>query len=478
MLATIAGPISSSLGSFSYMSWIAAMFPIGCSISQPLSGHLTDIFGRRKGLIVCYGLFATGTLACGLSGHTLWIFLTGRAVQGIGGGALASITSFIETDLVPMRKRPLIEGIGNVAFGATLAFGGIYGGSINDAIGWRWAFLIQAPVIVLNGIWVILMVKIPRDKESSTRCSVDYIGCTLLVLIITFFQYGMNAGSSESWKTPLVIASLAIAGLGLVIFLFWDSVKAKNPVIPLRLLLERTIASSQLSFFFTSAAAINIMFYVPIYLQLLGYSARDSGLRFIPYAVTFGFGSFAAGALVQISGRYYWVNIVVQAASVTGVVLLCTLTQYTPAWAPFIYLSLLGLGFGGAYVTRLMGILTSVDEEKQAVIQASSWTVSSTGYTVGIAAGSAIFQKLSLNHLQVILSGQPELLANIRNSFEALSDLSGLEKEVVIAVYLKAVKGVFFLAVGEVAFAAVVSLFMKNNKLSGDSDEKVSEEVS
>ena len=139
MLATISASISSSFGSFSKLSWIATTFSIGASISQPLSGHLTDVFGRRKGLVLCYGLFAIGTLACGLSEHRLWMFLSGRVVQGLGGGALCSITSFIESDLVPLRKRALIEGIGNIAYGATLALGGVYGGSINEAIGWKWA---------------------------------------------------------------------------------------------------------------------------------------------------------------------------------------------------------------------------------------------------------------------------------------------------------------------------------------------------
>jgi MFS family permease len=136
MLAIISSPISSSFGSFTQLSWILTTMTIGQAISQPLSGHLTDIFGRRKGLIVCYILFIIGTLQCGLSTH-LWLFLTGRIIQGLGTGSLASITSFIESDLVPLRKRALIEGIGNVAYGATLALGGIYGGAINEAIGWK-----------------------------------------------------------------------------------------------------------------------------------------------------------------------------------------------------------------------------------------------------------------------------------------------------------------------------------------------------
>lgn len=476
MLATISASISSSFGSFSKLSWIATTFSIGASISQPLSGHLTDVFGRRKGLVLCYGLFAIGTLACGLSEHHLWMFLSGRVIQGLGGGALCSITSFIESDLVPLRKRALIEGIGNIAYGATLALGGVYGGSINEAIGWKWAFLIQVPFIVFDATLVILVVKVGRNRSNSVSRSIDYIGCGLLLLAIVSFQYGMNSGSTGVWNTPLVITALVVAGVGFAVFLYWDFAQATNPVVPIRLLLQRTISSSQLSFFFASAASISIMYYVPIYIQVLGSTTGQSGLRFIPYAIAFGLGSFAVGFLVKISGRYYYVNLFVQLSSVLGAILLCTMSQNTPAWALFLYLALLGLGLGGAYVTRLMGILSSANDETQAVIQAASWTVESTGATIGIATGSAVFQKLSLSRLQIILSGQPEVLSRIQGSFEALPNLRGSMKEAVIEVYLKAVRGVLFLALGGMVFAAVSSLFMKNNKISDESE--VSDEKS
>jgi MFS family permease len=468
MLATISSPISSSFGAFEQLSWILTAYAIGSAISQPLSGHLTDIFGRRKGLVVCYILFTLGTLLCGLSTH-LWLFLTGRIIQGLGGGALASITSFIESDLVPLRKRALIEGIGNIAFGATLALGGIYGGAINHAIGWKWAFLIQVPVIALDAILVICSIRIPnKEHKSSSSGSIDYIGCVLLLLSIIFFQYGLNAGSSVSWNTPLVISSITLAGAGFAAFIYYDLFHASNPVLPLKACMHRTIASSQLSFFFNSAATAAILFYVPIYLQVLGISPSATGVRFIPYAIAFGLGSFAAGYLVKITGRYYLINVFIQVSSLAGAIALCTMNEHTPAAAPFIFLILLGIGFGGAYVTRLMGLLSSADSEKQAVIQAASWTISSAGFTIGIAAASAVFLKLSLGNLEVILSKQPELLSAVRGSFEAVNSLVGMEKVEVVGVYLKALRGVFYLAMGEMAVSALTSFCMEDNVINDD----------
>jgi MFS family permease len=475
MLATISSPISSSFGAFNQLSWILTTLTIGSAISVPLSGHLTDIFGRRKGLIVCYIFFIVGTLLCGLSNH-LWLFLAGRIFQGVGTGALGSITSFIESDLVPLRKRALIEGIGNVAFGATLALGGLYGGAINEAIGWKWAFLIQVPLIILDAILVLLTLRIPNEKgKSGPKESIDYIGCILLLISITSFQCGLNTGSSKSWNTPLAISSITIAGMGFAAFIYYDLFHASNPVLPLRALIQRTIASSQLSYFFNSAASASIIFYVPIYLQILGNSPSSTGLRFIPYAVTFGLGSFTAGYLVKITGRYYIINVFIQASSLAGAIGIYTLDEHTPVVAPYLYLILFGLGIGGAYVTRLIGLLSSANNEKQAVIQAASWTISSTGFAMGVTAASAVFLRLSLPGLERVLGEQPEVLSAIKASFEIINTLGGREKEEVVQIYLRALRGVFSLSMSEMAFSALISFCMENNLVSDEMDDEVNE---
>lgn len=445
---------------------------IGQAISQPLSGHLSDIFGRRKGLLVCYILFAIGTLLCGLSTH-LWTFLAGRIIQGLGTGSLASITSFIESDLVPLPKRALIEGIGNVAFGATLALGGIYGGAINEAIGWKWAFLIQVPILVVDALVVLLTLRIPNEKSNSEHPgSIDYLGCVLLLTSITFFQLGLNAGSNGSWNAPLPVSSIVISGVSFAAFIDYNLFHASNPVLPLRELMQRTIASSQLSYFFNSAASAGFLFYVPIYLQVLGSSPTSTGLRFIPYAVMFGLGSFSAGFLVKLTGRYYVVNVFIQASAVAGAIGLCTMDGNTPNFGPYLYLVLLGVGIGGAYVTRLMGLLSTADNEKQAVIQAASWTISSTGFAVGVATSSAVFLKLSLMDLERVLGQQPETLGAIKQSFEIITSLDANEKKEVVEIYLKALRGVFLLSMGEMVVSALVSLCMENNVISDETDGK------
>lgn len=124
MLATITATVAGSFGQFSRIAWVFTTYATGASIFQPLSGHLTDVFGRRSGLMVSYGLFTVVTLLCGVLSYAraLDVFLAGRVIAGLDGGSLTSTISFVESDLVPLKDR---------------ALGGFYAGSIAGSAGWQ-----------------------------------------------------------------------------------------------------------------------------------------------------------------------------------------------------------------------------------------------------------------------------------------------------------------------------------------------------
>lgn len=276
MLATITATIAGSFGDFSRIAWVSTTYAMGASISQPLSGHLTDVFGRRSGLIVSYGLFAAGTLLCGISFYakTLKMFLAGRVIAGLGGGSLMSTVSFVESDLVPLKDRALIEGIGNIVFGSVNALGGFYGGSVSGSIGWQWAFLVQLPVIVIDIALAFFLLRVPArpgaQRQPEKKITVDCVGCVCVLLTMVFLQLALNDGSNDSsWASGLVISSFIIAGGSFILLVYWDTRRAIQPVIPLRHLMKRTIAASQLSFFFNSIAVAIVIYYVPIYLEVM-----------------------------------------------------------------------------------------------------------------------------------------------------------------------------------------------------------------
>lgn len=137
IVATLSGPISSSFNSGTSFSWIATGYLIANAACQPLSGKLTDIYGRRAGLIFAFTFFAAGTAVCGFAG-TAWVMILGRVIAGMGGGCLNTVSVFVASDLIPLRRRGVWQGIGNVVFGAGMGLGGVFGGFVNDRYGWRY----------------------------------------------------------------------------------------------------------------------------------------------------------------------------------------------------------------------------------------------------------------------------------------------------------------------------------------------------
>jgi MFS family permease len=128
VVATLTGPITSTFKSGQSFSWIASGYLIANAATQPLSGKLTDIYGRRAGLIFAVTFFSIGTLICGVA-PTDKIMILGRVVAGAGGGCLNTISVFVASDLIPLRKRGLWQGIGNLVYGAGMGLGTIYVGN-------------------------------------------------------------------------------------------------------------------------------------------------------------------------------------------------------------------------------------------------------------------------------------------------------------------------------------------------------------
>ena len=232
----------------SLLSWLATGYLVANSACQPLSGKLTDIFGRRSGLLFSNFFFGVGTLICGLAPNAPTI-IAGRVIAGIGGGGLTCITTFVTSDLVPLRKRGLWQGYGNVVFGMGMGLGGIVGGGFADNVSWRWAFLFQVPFIVVSTIMVWFLIDIPINpsKKPALR-RIDFLGAVTLVASLVLVLLGLNTGGNQlPWSHPLVITSLVLALVTLSAFLYIESTPSwvPEPMIPVSLIIRsRTVFTS------------------------------------------------------------------------------------------------------------------------------------------------------------------------------------------------------------------------------------------
>lgn len=399
------------------------------------------------------------------------MIIIGRVVSGIGGGGLTAITTFVTSDLVPLRKRGVWQGIGNVAFGLGSGLGGVFGGLINDSLGWRWAFLIQVPFIVVSGILVAFLVKVPvRESDTWERLKrIDFLGAITLVLTLVTLLLGLNTGGNQvPWTHPLVLTSLPVSAVFLGLFIYVEANIASEPVIPVHLLLNRTVLSACLTNWFVTMTIYGLLFYLPLYFQVQGSSATGAGARMIPQALGMSTGSMGSGVIMRATGRYNILNYFSLGLLLLAGVLICTVTLTTPAWLPLVYFLLEGAAYGSMITVTLVALISAVDHHHHAVITSASYAFRSTGSTIGITVASTVFQNILKADLWARFGNHEnakEIISHIRDSLDEINKLPADWQTSALAAYMDSLRAVFVTLLGFSTLGALASLAMKEHIL-------------
>ncbi|CUS08350.1 unnamed protein product [Tuber aestivum] len=476
VITTLLAPISTSFSSFNSISWIATGYLIANAALQPLFGKLTDIYGRKSVLVLCNVLFGVGTLMCGLA-KDQYTMIIGRVIAGAGGGGLMTICSIIATDLVPLRRRGVAQGGGNIAYGAGAALGGVYGGFIHGWIGWRWAFLLQIPFIAISAALVSIFVNIPVKKTEEARYRrIDYLGSgTLLCSLVTLLLALNTGGNTLPWTHPLVMTCLPLSAVFLGAFSMVELWYANEPVIPVRLLGNRTVLAVCFANWFMVMSVFAVYFYTPIYFILRGYSTAQAGLRLAPFAIGISIGSLGAGLIINATGKYYILGQTVMLTFVLGVLSICAFSLTTPLFPQFFNLFMVGSGYGGTLTVALLALISSVDHSEQAVITSANYAFRSTGSTIGTTISSSIFQNVLVRQLRAHLgSGEDAeaIIRRLRERFDEFDKLSEVWKGKAALAYMDALHAVFWTALGLGVLAFVCYTQVREHKLHKTLDRK------
>ena len=472
MVATLTASISASYNSLTLLAWLASAYFIANSVLQPLAGKVTDIYGRRAGLVLCNVLFCAGNLICGLA-RSESIIILGRVVAGLGGGGLNAIPLFITNDLVPLRRRGVWQGFNNICFGVGSGLGGIYGGWLNDTIGWRAAFLILVPLTLLSCVLVALLVRMPikevKDVEEKWR-RIDMLGSIVLVSAIILLLVGLNSGGNTvPWNHPLVLASLPVSFILFAGFAYVEANIAMEPIIPVKLLLNQTVLAACLTSWFFSMAQLALTFYAPIFFQIQGKSAKVAGLLLIPTSVGAAVGGIASGVIIRASGRYYLLNIVVQILFLVPLGLATRFDLTTPVVQPIIYFFFTGLAYAGKLTVTVTALIAAVQQKHQAVITSASYACRGTGSAIGIAVCSLVFQNILKRRLWEEFGEEDEaasIIGRLRDNLREIKYLpdNGWMTDASDA-YMDALRGVFWTIFGLAAVGTLASLFMREHTL-------------
>ncbi|MBN9349885.1 MAG: DHA2 family efflux MFS transporter permease subunit [Chitinophagaceae bacterium] len=283
----------------SEVGWVITAFAIGNVIVIPLTTWLSQQFGRRNYFAASIIIFTIFSFLCGNS-HSIAELIVYRFIQGIGGGALLVTAQTIITESYPIEKRGMsqaIYGLG-VIIGPTL--GPPLGGYIVDNFSWPYIFYINIPVGIIATLLTLRYVKSPKYVEKTASRNIDFLGIILLSIAVGSLQYVLEKGQDDDWFSDNLIVTLSVVFVFGTLFFIWREMVYKQPVVDLKVLKNGNLRIGTILSFLLGFGLYGSTFIVPLYTQsILGWTAEDAGLLFIPSGIATGLMMPVIGWILQ-----------------------------------------------------------------------------------------------------------------------------------------------------------------------------------
>ncbi|BAL86280.1 putative MFS transporter [Actinoplanes missouriensis 431] len=445
IMATATRTIADDLHGFDLQAWATTAFLITSTISTPLYGKLSDIYGRRPFFLFAIGIFIVGSFLCGLS-TDMWQLAGFRAIQGIGAGGLMSLALAIIGDIVPPRERAKYQGFFLAVFGTASVLGPILGGffagadEILGVSGWRWVFFINVPIGIAAMAVVAKVLHLPHHRIPHR---IDWPGALTLIIGLVPLLTVAEQGRDWGWSSGRAIACYVIGVLGIIGFVLAERAYKDEALLPLRLFGNRTVAVGSASSTILGMAMFGGLMTVPLYLQIVkGSTATMAGLQMIPFVVGIMTGSIVSGQLISRTGRYRIFPIVGSTLMVAALFLFSRVGADTPLWRTMLVMVLMGLGLGSNMQPMITAVQNAVSPREIGVATGAVTFFRSMGGTLG----TAVFLSILFNLLPGNISsayqdaakdpafqqaaadpGQQALLAQAQGG-DALSDTSFVSK--------------------------------------------------
>ena len=369
-------------------TWAFTAYLLTATISGPIYGKLSDLFGRRPVLLVAVAILIAGSLLAGLA-TAMWQLIAFRALQGLGAGALFPIALAVIADLFPPSERGKYQGLVGAVFAVSSLVGPALGGLITDTAGWPWVFFLNLPVgaVIIVVIWGAL----PRTRPTAARPRIDYVGAAAFVAALVPILIGLTNKQTGEW-TDAAVGGLMMLGLGLgVLFLMIES-SVDEPIVPLDLFRNRSFVVAVGATFLTSMAFFSAVVFLPRWFQVVaGASATESGYQILPLVGAVSLSAIGAGQFVARRGRYRAVALASPLLLAGGLYVLTYIGQDTPLPLLWTGMLLAGLGVGPAFAIFVLVVQNDVPIARIGTATSNVTLFQQIGGTVGLAVAGTVF---------------------------------------------------------------------------------------
>ena len=396
--ATVVGTamptVIASLGGLNHYSWVFSAYLVTSTVTVPVWGKLSDLYGRRLLYQIGIIIFLIGTMLSGMSGSMTQLIIF-RAVQGLGAGALVPLGMTIIGDIFTLQERAKMQAYFSGVWGLSSVVGPIVGGFITDQISWRWVFFINIPVGIAAALIIGFALKEPKYHE---KPSIDYAGAGLLMIAISLLMLATVEGGTSltTLFSPDNVLIFAAAFILLLVFVLVEK-KAADPLIPFKLFKNRTVSVSVTAGFLAGVAMFGAISFIPLFAQgALGSTATEAGSLLTPLMLSWVLMSVVGGRLLLKVG-YRSISIVGFVILTAGFIFLALFQRETARFWLYLDLVLIGAGLGLTMLTLLiavqqavertqLGIATSLNQFSRAIGGAFGVAIMGAFLTAGLAA--------------------------------------------------------------------------------------------
>jgi EmrB/QacA subfamily drug resistance transporter len=372
---------------------VVTAYLLASTVTVPLYGKLSDLYGRRRLFVVAISVFVAGSALCGAA-QSMGELIAFRALQGIGAGGLLPLSQAAIADLFSPRERGRYQGYIGAVWATAAVAGPLLGGTLTDTASWRWIFFINLP---LGAIALLVVVRTMRVRSQMREHTIDFAGAVVLSVAVTGVLLAcVWGGTTYPWGSPQVLGAAIVGVLLLAAFVALER-RVPEPLLPLDLFRERTFAVSALAALVVGAVLFGVTIYSPVYIQgVIGASATNAGVVLIPLSFGWVLAAFVSGQLVSRTGRYRWFPIAGAAAVLAGAAGMTTLDAHSSQLTASAFLLLIGVGMGLSFQIYVIATQNSVDVSRLGVATAALQFGRTMGGSLAVAAlGTLLANRLA-----------------------------------------------------------------------------------
>lgn len=361
-------------------AWVFAAYHLGGTATVAVVGKFSDLFGRKRVVLLSVGLFSVGSLLCGAA-QSMPALVFFRALQGVGAGGVMTSTLAIVGDLFTPRERAKWQSVNSLAFATASAIGPAVGGIVSDTWSWRWIFYLNMPLAA--GALVAMTYALP-PLRSRRRPSVDWPGASLAIISVLSLMLALTWGGRQfSWASAPILVLLMVAGIAGAAFLRAER-RAAEPIIPPGLLRGRVVPFCCIGMFNMGLVWFGMILIGPLFFQsVLHLSATRSGGDLTPAVVLSGGASGFAGWVISHTGRYRPMLILGATINLLGAGWLLRLDAGSSEAAVDGALILIGIGIGFVIVSFILALQNAVRPDQQGVTMGVMSLFRQVGATLG-----------------------------------------------------------------------------------------------